>query len=60
MTNNPSPLRFTTLRRFHVLTGAGAVVAVFFQPAKSAGDQEADSHAKQQHGQRKPKGLRSV
>lgn len=60
MTNHPAPLRFTVLRRFHVHTGSGAVVAVFFKPIKPAIDQKPYSDAKQQSRQRKPQGLRSV
>ncbi len=60
MNNQPAPLRFTVLRRFHVLTGPGAVIAVFFQPRQAAGDQQPDAHTQQQSGERKAEGLRSV
>ncbi len=60
MHNRPAPFGFTVLRRFHVLTGAGAAVAVFFQPLKAAGNQKPDAHTQKQHRQCKPEGLRSV
>ncbi|KRG43207.1 hypothetical protein ARC78_07520 [Stenotrophomonas pictorum JCM 9942] len=60
MTNHPAPLRFTTLRRFDIRTGPGAVVAVFFEPADTSRDQKPNANSQQQSGQRKPQGLRSV
>ena len=60
MNNHTSPLSFSTLRRFHVLTGTGVVVAVFFQPSNTTSDQKANACTNQQCRQRKPQGLRSV
>ena len=60
MTNNPAQLRFTTLRRFSLISGVGVVVAVFFEPANTASDKKPGANNQQQDGQHKPQGLRSV